>query len=323
MNNEPHPKCFVSYSSSDRSAAERLANALRERGLDVWIDSLQILPGDSLVQKIFEEGLKDCRVFIVLLSPHSVKSEWVKHELDVALINKLKKITRVIPVIVDDCDVPVALRSILWINLKDGIDLAADRIANAAYRKEPAKQFEEPPEFIQRAVAPRAGLSQEAATVGVSIARQMKTSQFPDPLIEGPQIQEETRLLVELINDAVDELAANGLLKVHKFMGTAPFDFGMVEPTYALAYTFPEEVQGEVQPQSDMRQVAAIVASLRETDGNTIAEKLHFEVNRVNFAINYLRDYGIIETVGYMGTAPFSFGHAVATRNTRQFVAEH
>ena len=323
MNHEPHPKCFVSYSSSDRSAAERLANALRERGLDVWIDSLQILPGDSLVQKIFEEGLKDCWVFIVLLSPRSVMSEWVKHELDVALINRLKKITRVIPVIVDDCDVPVALRSIRWINLKDGINRAAELIANAAYRKEPAQQFQEPPEFIQRAVAPRAGLSQEAATVGASIARQMTTSQFPDPLIEGPQIQEGTRLLVELINDAVDELAANGLVKVHKFMGTAPFDFGMAEPTYALAHTFPEYVQGEVQPQSDVRQVAAIVASLGETDGNTIAEKLHFEVNRVNFAVNYLRDYGIIETFGYMGTAPFSFGHAIATRNTRQFVAEH
>src|SRR5712692_10342077 len=144
MNNELHPKCFVSYSSLDRPAAERLANALGERGLDVWIDNLQILPGDSLVQKIFEEGLKDCRVFIVLLSPNSVKSEWVKHELDVALINRLKKITRVIPVIVDDCDVPVALRSILWINLKEGIDRAADLIANAAYRKEPAKQFQEP-----------------------------------------------------------------------------------------------------------------------------------------------------------------------------------
>jgi len=323
MNQEQHPKCFVSYTSLDRPAAERLANALRERGLDVWIDSLQILPGDSLIQKIFEEGLKDCRVFIVLLSPNSVKSEWVKHELDVALINRLKKITRVIPVIVEDCDIPVALRSIRWINLKDGIERAADLVANAAYRKESAKQLQEPPEFVQYAVAPRAGLSQEAATVGAFIARQVTTSQFPDPWVEGPQIQEGTQLLVELINDAVDELAANGLVKVSKVLGTFPFDFGMVAPTYALVYTFPEDVQGEVQPQADVRQVAAVVASLGEADGNTIAEKLHFGVNRVNFAINYLRDYGIIKTSDYLGTAPFSFGHAIATRNTRQFVAEH
>ena len=314
------PKCFISYSNLDRPVAERLADKLNSRGLDVWLDTLQILPGDSLVQKIFEEGLKDCQLFIVLLSPNSIKSEWVKQELDVALINKLKRITRVIPVIVDDCEIPVALRSIVWIDLKDGIDRAADLIANAAFRKEPLKENAEPPNFIQRAVSPRAGLSQEAATVGAFIASKVSTSRYPNPFIEGPQIQEGTKLLAELINDAVDELAANGLVKVHKFLGTAPFDFGMVEPTYTLVYTFADYIEGEIKPQSDVRQVAAVIASLKETNGNGIAERLHFEPNRINFAISYLRDYGIIETLDELGTAPFNFGTALANRSTRQFV---
>ena len=322
MNNEQYPKCFISYSSSDRPVAKGLADKLEGRKLDVWIDSLQIQPGDSLIQKIFEEGLKDCQIFVVLLSPNSVKSEWVKQELDVALINRLKKITRVIPVIVEDCEIPMALRSVRWINLKDGIDRAADLIVNTAYRKEPTKQLHELPESIKRAVAPRSGLSQEASTVGAFMAGQIRTGAYPDPSIEGPQIQEATLLLPEIINDAVDELAANGLVGVHKLIGTTPYDFGIVEPTYALAYTFPDFVQGEIDSESDIRQVAAVVASLEEVDGETIVAKLNFEPNRINFAISYLRDYGLIETIDVLGTAPFNFGFAIATRSTRQYVRE-
>ena len=206
MINQKSPKCFISYSSLDKPVAARLADKLKSRGIDVWVDTLQILPGDSLVQKIFEEGLKDCQLFLALLSPYSVKSEWVKRELDVALVNKLKKITRVIPLIVGDCEIPVALRSIAWIDLKDGIDRAADLIANVAFRKEPAGEPSSPPEFVKRAVSPRAGLSQEATTVGAFVASKVATSRYPNLFIEGPQIQEGTQLLVELINDAVDEL---------------------------------------------------------------------------------------------------------------------
>jgi hypothetical protein len=55
--NKDQPKCFISYSSLDRPIAAKLEKKLTERGLNVWIDNLQILPGDSLIQKIFEEGL--------------------------------------------------------------------------------------------------------------------------------------------------------------------------------------------------------------------------------------------------------------------------
>ena len=77
MINQKSPKCFISYSSLDKPVAARLADKLKSRGIDVWVDTLQILPGDSLVQKIFEEGLKDCQLFLALLSPYSVKSEWL------------------------------------------------------------------------------------------------------------------------------------------------------------------------------------------------------------------------------------------------------
>jgi len=125
-----------------------------------------------------------------------------------------------------------------------------------------------------------------------------------------------------MINDAVDELSANGLVRLHHHLGTVPYEFGWAEPTYALAYTFPDLIDGHIDPTNDVRQVAATVASLKEADGDALAEALNFEPNRINFAIEYLRDYGLIETQNFIGTAPYSFGHAMATRATRQYVHE-
>jgi hypothetical protein len=316
------PKCFISYSHADRPVAERLTNELGSRGLQVWLDALQIRPGDSLVEKIFEEGLKDCDLFLILLSKVSVTSPWVRQELDIALLNRLKKITRVIPVLVEECEIPVALRALRWLNLNEGLTRAADLIAATAFDATAPPAPTSPPEFVKRAVKPRAGLSQEAATVAGFLARTVSTKDLMSHDVDGHAISEGTALPAELINDAVDELRANGLVRVHKFLGTAPYEFGLVEPTYALAYTFPDYIDGEIQPQADVAQVAAAIASLGEADGRQLSEHLKFEPNRINFAVEYLRDYGLIETRDYLGTAPFSFGRAVATRATRQLVRQ-
>ncbi len=314
------PNAFISYSHGDRRYAEQLTSALSERGIRVWIDTLEIRPGDSLVTKIFEEGLRDCQLFLVLLSKSSVRSEWVRHELDIALINRLKHVTRVIPLLVEQCDIPVALRSLRWLDLSDGMDRVADLIAATAFDRSESPPIGSVPRFVQQGVRPRAGLSQEACTVAGFLARNITTSQFPNQLLDGGQIHDDTGLPAELINDAVDELSANGLVKILKVLGTAPFTFGWVEPTYALAYTFPELVRGKVDPENDPHQVAAAVASLGHADGAALTAALNFEPNRLNFAIEYLRDYGLIETRNFIGTAPYSFGRAVATRVTRQAV---
>ena len=74
------PRAFVSHAHEDKPVALELAGALRAAGVDAWIDAWEIAAGDSLVDKIYEHGLKDCDVFIVLLSPASLASRWVKDE---------------------------------------------------------------------------------------------------------------------------------------------------------------------------------------------------------------------------------------------------
>ena len=52
--------CFLSHASADKDRFVRhFAEELTARGLRVWFDEWALLPGDSLVDKIFAEGLKD------------------------------------------------------------------------------------------------------------------------------------------------------------------------------------------------------------------------------------------------------------------------
>jgi hypothetical protein len=64
-----HPKVFLSHASEDKGRfVLDFARQLRENGVDVWLDQWEMKPGDSLVDKIFDEGLKDASAVIIVLS---------------------------------------------------------------------------------------------------------------------------------------------------------------------------------------------------------------------------------------------------------------
>jgi hypothetical protein len=49
--------------------------------IDSWLDEDELLPGDSLIEKL-DSALKDSTHLMIVLSPNSVKSDWVKFELE-------------------------------------------------------------------------------------------------------------------------------------------------------------------------------------------------------------------------------------------------
>jgi hypothetical protein len=110
-----HPKVFVSHASEDKERfVTNFATKLRKNGVDAWLDKWEMLPGDSLVDKIFEEGLKEARAVIIVLSNHSIRKPWVREELNASIVSKLSKGTKIIPVVLDDCEVPQSLTATLW-----------------------------------------------------------------------------------------------------------------------------------------------------------------------------------------------------------------
>ena len=74
---------FISYSRQDEDFVDRLACDLIENGLDVWVDRSKIRGGDRWRQRI-TEGISTSACMLVVLSPHSVKSEYIERELSIA-----------------------------------------------------------------------------------------------------------------------------------------------------------------------------------------------------------------------------------------------
>jgi tetratricopeptide (TPR) repeat protein len=73
------PRVFVSHSSSDNAFCEALVKALREAGADVWYDQHNLGAG-KLLDTITHE-LKTRPIFVVIVSPVALESQWVQQEI--------------------------------------------------------------------------------------------------------------------------------------------------------------------------------------------------------------------------------------------------
>lgn len=112
-----HPQAFLSYAQEDRDVATRIANTLRNAGLRMWFDTWELATGDSIAERIDHAAASD--FLVVLLSPHSVASQWVQQELNVALTTELKdRAITLIPVMIEDCELPQILTDRFYLDLR-------------------------------------------------------------------------------------------------------------------------------------------------------------------------------------------------------------
>ncbi|MGB7341283.1 MAG: toll/interleukin-1 receptor domain-containing protein [Phototrophicaceae bacterium] len=84
---------FISYSRKDREHSEKLELLLQERNFEVWRDD-QIPVGSGWENEILQ-NIKNCEILVVLMSVHSVYSQWVMKEIEHA--QKLNK--HIIPIL--------------------------------------------------------------------------------------------------------------------------------------------------------------------------------------------------------------------------------
>lgn len=73
---------FISYSHEDTPYVARLAERIRERGIEVWMDD-EIDYG-TLYPRVIEEHLEGCAAVVLVMSEHARASEWVSNELEYA-----------------------------------------------------------------------------------------------------------------------------------------------------------------------------------------------------------------------------------------------
>lgn len=113
---------FISYSHSDEPIVSKLAAHLIKHNAYVWVDTWELNVGDSILNRV-QDAIQESSALLVILSKASVQSEWCKKELSAGLMRELdEKRVIVLPVLLEDCDVPVFLREKMYADFRTSFD---------------------------------------------------------------------------------------------------------------------------------------------------------------------------------------------------------
>ena len=107
------PTAFFSYSRDDSEFVLRLAEDLKAAGANVWLDQLDIQPGQRWARAV-QDALNHAPRMLVILSPSSAESTHVDDEVNFAL----EEHKTVIPVLYKDCKVPFQLRPFQYVDFR-------------------------------------------------------------------------------------------------------------------------------------------------------------------------------------------------------------
>jgi acyl carrier protein len=120
---------FISHDTEDASFAHRLARDLQGAGVQVWIAPDSIRPGESWVDAI-ERGLNHSSDMVVVLTPAAIDSRWVKKETEIGIMRERRGQMRVIPLAVEQCDVPLLLGSYQMVSFRRGYDVGLRQLVS-------------------------------------------------------------------------------------------------------------------------------------------------------------------------------------------------
>jgi formylglycine-generating enzyme required for sulfatase activity len=130
--------CFLSYNTLDHRAVERLARALKDRDLTVFLDRWELVPGRSWPDAL-EGHIRRCRSAAVLLGPSGM-GPWQQREHYLALDRQARDPAfGVIPVILPNADPARGFLSLnTWVDLRGGVeDAESIDVLAAAIRGQP------------------------------------------------------------------------------------------------------------------------------------------------------------------------------------------
>jgi len=218
------PRPFIAHASEDKDRfVLPFAKALIQRGLDPWVDKWEINPGDSLVQKIFEEGLSKAPAIIVVLSRYSVEKPWVKEEIDAAFVRKVEGTTRIIPIVLDECAIPECLKHIRYERIQDidSFDQEADAIAAVILDRSDKPSLGAFPAYAQQTIPHSYGLKDIDVSILKVIGDLAMESGYPY-LDSGPVVAQANTIDINdaLCQESLEVLDRRMYIEGQKFLGS-------------------------------------------------------------------------------------------------------
>lgn len=290
------PKVFISYAGEDVLFAKDLGQKLRANHLDVWLAEWEILPGDSLVDKVFEEGLKDADAVIVILSSASVNKRWVRAELNVAKVNQISGFTKLIPVILDDCVIPESLVATVWrrIDDKDHYDAELEKIVRAIFDFRDKPSLGKPPVYISADVELLVGLTRVDSLVlklvGVEALKKGTGIVHEGPLLDCTR---EYDLSDVATLESLEALQRDWYLKIRHVHNTSKLFHSVIITGAGIE----EYAKNYVAGYSGLaKAVAHQIVNLKEVNSTAIAEALNQPILLINHIIDLFENRGLFKT---------------------------
>jgi formylglycine-generating enzyme required for sulfatase activity len=154
-------KIFLAHAREDKAQVRMLYAELKARGLDPWLDEIDILPGQNWKEEI-ANAIPQAGVFLACLSSRAVgKVGYIQNEFRLALSafgERPPGSIYLIPVRLDDCEVPdlkipergLALRDIQWVDLwqEGGLERLVRGIEKALKLPGKAPALRQPAEVV-------------------------------------------------------------------------------------------------------------------------------------------------------------------------------
>lgn len=215
-------RVFLSYAQGDRGVAEDIARALRSAEFSVWFETWELQPGDSIAARL-REGLSASDFLVVLLSPDSVKSRWVREEMTLGLSSELRqRAITVVPTMIRDCEVPPGLQHFLSIDLRGDHALGVSKLVETLslardvdFSRLSPRRFEELVADLFRAEGFSVHVSMATRDGGHDLLLTMDTGSsqgYAEPALFAVQIKhyKERRVSIETIRSAVGSVVLAG-----------------------------------------------------------------------------------------------------------------
>lgn len=215
-------KAFISYSHGDKDRfVKDFIERLESNGIEVWWDN-ELGYGDSLID-IFEKGIDDCDIFFAILSKFSIKSKWVKEEMDAGFIRKIDKSITLVPVILDeDIKIPASLKHIKQMRINiDDYDEEFDFLINSLFNKEDSSSIGRPPKYLLE--TPINNLNKEDSLVIKVLGDYFLDSPIGKSSVSFKEligITEEFEIPDNILKESVEILEEKGYLDFTKYLGS-------------------------------------------------------------------------------------------------------